>query len=100
MDSDPAPNFIHPQHLTFNYTTADSYSIPGDLQINLPKGLNMRFFSILSTMTLVASVMGAAIPAPVEETNIEVKRAEGHEDAGLQKRDEGYGDGCARKRGC
>ncbi|PNP86084.1 hypothetical protein FNYG_01140 [Fusarium nygamai] len=37
-------------------------------------------------MTLVASVMSAAIPAPVEENNIEVKRAEGHEDAGLQKR--------------
>ncbi|KAF5573100.1 hypothetical protein FPANT_12598 [Fusarium pseudoanthophilum] len=34
----------------------------------------MRFFSILSTMTLVASVMGAAIPAPVEENNIEVLR--------------------------
>lgn len=34
----------------------------------------MRFFSVLSTMTLVASVMGAAIPAPVEENNIEVKR--------------------------
>ncbi|CVK94363.1 uncharacterized protein FMAN_03497 [Fusarium mangiferae] len=46
----------------------------------------MRFFSVLSTMTLVASVMGAAIPVPVEESNIEVKRAEGHEDAGLQKR--------------
>ncbi|KAF5534532.1 hypothetical protein FMEXI_11255 [Fusarium mexicanum] len=110
MDSDPAPNFIHPQHSTFNYTTADSYSVPGDLQRNLPKSsnsipilksnLNMRFFSILSTMTLVASVMGAAIPAPVEENTIEVKRAEAHEDAGLQKRDEGYGDGCARKRNC
>lgn len=34
----------------------------------------MRFFSVLSTMTLVASVMGAAIPVPVEESNIEVKR--------------------------
>ncbi|KLP21345.1 Uncharacterized protein LW94_10520 [Fusarium fujikuroi] len=60
----------------------------------------MRFFSVLSTMTLVASVLGAAIPVPVEESNIEFKRAEGHEDAGLQKRDEGYGDGCARKRNC
>ncbi|EWG41475.1 hypothetical protein FVEG_15295 [Fusarium verticillioides 7600] len=51
-------------------------------------------------MTLVASVMSAAIPAPIEESNIEAKRTEGHENAGLQKRDEGYGDGCARKRNC
>jgi hypothetical protein len=34
----------------------------------------MRFFSILSAMTLVASVMGTAIPIPVEENTLDIKR--------------------------
>jgi hypothetical protein len=38
MDSNPAPNSMHPQYLIFNYTTTVSYSVSEDLQENLHKG--------------------------------------------------------------